>query len=72
MVGGGCAQRHGPGGVLVRRRQRLVLWLRRAAHVLVREVVLNVCVVWPVYSVTYLAGLVVAAATAGWHDGRGQ
>jgi hypothetical protein len=65
MASGGRALWRRTGGLLVKKR------LRRVAHVVVRNVLLNVLVVWPVYSVTYLAGLVVAAATAGWHDGRG-
>ena len=50
----------------------MTAWWRRAAHIAVRDVILNLCVVWPIYAVTYVAGLVIAAATAGWHDGRGR
>jgi hypothetical protein len=44
--------------------------VRRAARYVVRNVLLNVLVVWPVYALTYLAGLIVAAVVAGWRDGR--
>ena len=56
-------------------RQRLEQAQRVAGRVLryaVRRVLLNVLVVWPVYSVTYLAGLIAAAFVAGWHDGWGE